>query len=227
MVIPSTIRGLVQTRSHLTGMLRAFHVHGPRGLFAFGRHNRAEAVILAWPLFEQLTEAAHALQDAAHAVELDRRRRNPRGPAKVSLTRIAELLGVPAPPAPRPPAKNHQLTVWPTALDDVMRIGDEQAPAARQAIADALAGIVSGQQTGTPMVSQPGQPPLAGYHRVVVPLGAAGGAAVVVFGQPTEGRTPTIDLLAVLPAAELVSALHMMEDAADLEELTRNADGGE
>ncbi|WP_155251637.1 hypothetical protein, partial [Salinispora cortesiana] len=128
-MIPTTIRGLAQTRRQLTGLLRAFRVHGPRGLFAFGRHHRAEAAILAWPLFEQLSDAAHAHEDTAHAVDLDRRRRNPRGPAKVSLARLAKLLAVDVPAAGRArkgaPAKTHQLTAWPTALDDLTRIGEE------------------------------------------------------------------------------------------------------
>lgn len=221
------IRGLVQTRRQLTGLLRAFHLHGPRGLFAFGRHHRAEAVILAWPLFEQLSDAAHALQDAAHAVELDRRRRNPRGAAKVSLNRIAELLDVDAPGAGRArkgaPGKTHQLTAWPTALDDLMRIGEEHPPSARAALARTLGDIVRSRQVGAPMVSAPGQPSLDGYRRTVVPLSTEA-AAIIVFGEPAcaPGDTPTVDLLAVLTAGPLVTALHAVGTFADLDELPDN-----
>lgn len=234
-MIPTTIRGLVQTRRQLTGLLRAFRLHGPRGLFAFGRHHRAEAVILAWPLFEQLSAAAHALEDAAHAVDLDRRRRNPRGPAKVSLAQVAELLNVDAPAAGRArkgaPAKTHQLTAWPTAFDDLMRIGEEHPPTARAALVQTLAelvhraDLVHSQQAGAPMVSSPGQPSLDGYRRIVVPLNTDA-AAIVVFGEPpfAPGDTPTVDLLAVLPAGPLVTALHAGGTFADLDELPDDED---
>ncbi|BCJ46182.1 hypothetical protein GCM10010168_51310 [Actinoplanes ianthinogenes] len=207
-MIPTTIRGLVQTRSQLTDMLRAFRVHGPRGLFAFGRHHRAEAVILPWPLFERLTDAAQALEDAAHVVELDRRRRNPRGTGKVTLGMLAELLGV-TPPARTvaPPARGRQITAWPAALDDLLRIREEQPPAVCAVIAEALVAIAAGRQTGAALVSAPGQPVLGDHRRVVVPLGAAGGAVIVVFS-PAGG---TLDLLAVLPAGPLVSALQDLE----------------
>ncbi|HWS36322.1 MAG TPA: hypothetical protein VN408_26750 [Actinoplanes sp.] len=218
-MIPSTIRGLVQTRRQLTGMLRAFRLHGPRGLFAFGRHHRAEAVILAWPLYEQLSAAAHALEDASHAVELDRRRRNPRGPDEIALTGVVELLGVTAPAAARsrkagPPAR--RFTAWPTALDDLMRLGEQQAQSARTAIGAVLTDVAHGRQAGTAMVSQPGQPSLDGYRRVVVPLGPDGGSAVIVFGDPGDTSEP-VELLGVLTAGALVGALQELEDFADLD----------
>ncbi|MEU8244061.1 hypothetical protein AB0C07_37885 [Actinoplanes missouriensis] len=219
MVIPSTIRGLVETRSQLTGMLRAFRLHGPRGLFTFGRHHRAEAVILPWPLFEQLSVAAHTLEDAAHAVELDRRRRNPRGPGKLSLARAAELLGVALPPAARTRKAAVQLTAWPTALDDLVRLGEEQPPATRSAIAETLADVVHGRQAGFPMASQPGQPSLDGYRRLVVPLGEAGAAVMIVVGTPAGAQA--VDLLAVLPTGPLIGALQELANFADLDALSK------
>lgn len=222
-VIPSTIRGLVQTRRQLTGMLRAFRLHGPRGLFAFGRHHRAEAVILAWPLYEQLSSAAYALEDATHAVELDRRRRNPRGPEEIAPAAVLELLGAVPPSGARSrravPAPARRFNAWPTALDDLMRFGEQQSPAARAALAAVLADVAGGRQTGTAMVALPGQPSLEGYRRIVVPLGADGGSAIVVVGEPA-ARTEapgTVELLAVLTAGTLVGALQELEDFADLD----------
>jgi hypothetical protein len=214
-MIPTTIRGLVQTRSQLTEMLRAFRVHGPRGLFAFGRHHRAEAVILPWPLFEQLTEAAQALEDASHVVELDRRRRNPRGTGKVSLSALAELLGVQPPAGGKSPARGRQLAAWPTALDDVMRIREEQPAAACAVVAEVLSEIAQGRQTGAALVAVPGQPALSGYRRAVVPLGATGGTVIVVFGGPADSDG-AVELLAVLTAGPLVSALQELESFVDL-----------
>lgn len=234
-MIPTTIHGLIETRTRLTAMLRTFRSRGPRGLFAFGRHSRPEAVILPWPLFERLSDAAHALEDAARAAELDRRRRNPTGPGPVTLDRLAELLDCPVPPPSGAgpgagPGGSRALVVWPTALDDLLRLAEEHPRSARSAIAHALVDLAHGRLTGAVLGTLPGQPRLDAYRRTVVPLADpartdTAGAVTVVFGGAGEHPlAPAVELLAVLTAGPLVSALHELDPALELDPPT--ADGG-
>ncbi len=228
-LIPTTIHGLVDTRTRLPTMLRVFRRYGPRGVFAFGRHHRAEAVILPWLLFERLADAAHALEDAARASELDRRRRHPSGPTPLTLQGAAVALGAELPrlgrPGPGAPTKGYTLLAWPTAIDDLMRLAEEQSTGVRDAVANALVDVAMGRRPGVALSSLPGQPQLAGYRRVVVPLGGESASAVIVaFGDPTtDPREPAVELLAVLTAGPLVSALQDLDTLIDLD--TAEADG--
>ncbi len=74
-------------------------------------------------------------------------------------------------PAADAPAAGYGLQVWPAAADDLADLTEQYPPAARQLVANALADIAFGRQTGTPPTTLPGQPPLAGYRRITVPLG--------------------------------------------------------
>ncbi len=109
--------------------------------------------------------------------------------------------------------------MWPAAADDLADLSEQYPPAARQLVANALADIAFGRQTGTPPTTLPGQPPLAGYRRITVPLGLdTASAALIVFSEPDTGRTrPTVELLAVLIAGPLVSALQELDTVIDLD----------
>lgn len=228
-MIPSSIHGLIETRKQLPAMLRAFRDRGPRGLFAFGRHSRAEAVILPWMLFEQLAGAAGQLEDATRVAELERRRRHPTGPTRVTGEELARFLTLPPGPAP---VLARPLLVWPTALDDLLRMAEDHPLVTRQIIAGVLGAIVAGQQNGTPLTTLPGQPKLPDHYRLYArgcdpSTGELTGdvitvtfAKVSIATAERSACTPEADtiedadggegveLLAVAPAGPLISALH-------------------
>jgi hypothetical protein len=209
-VIPTTIHGLVETRSQLSTMLRVFR-RDARGAFAFGRHHQAEAVILPWRLFEQLAAAAEGLDDAARAVDLDRRRRHPAGPAPLALSALADALQVPAAALKR---AGRKISVWPGAVDDLLQLGDEQPLDAREQVAAALTDLATLVRLGAPLVSLPGQPQLDDYRRLVAPLGAQRPTLHITFR--AAGAQAGIELLAITSAGRLVAALQELDTHLDL-----------
>ncbi len=220
-LIPDHIHGLGETRVQLPTVLRLFR-RLRAGAYAFGRWHRPEAAIIPWLLFDRLVAAAHSLEDANRAAELDRRRRHPAGTNELTLEQAAELLSTTAQPAgkaPRgTPARGYVIKAWPTAVDDLMALSTDLPPAARQVLIAGLTDIAFGRQTGTPPTTLPGQPQLTGYRRLAVPLGLdTASTALIVFSEPDIApNRPTMELLAVLIAGPLVSALHELDTDLDL-----------